>query len=44
MNSPHLSIPKKEDLEIYKHPSIIGLGDLLIALYNRTCGPTGIPT
>ena len=30
------------DASTYKHQSIIGLGDLSIPLYNRTCAATGI--
>ena len=39
-----LNIPEKEDLETCKYPSIIGLGDLSVSLYNPTRGPTAIPT
>ena len=38
-----LSIPKKEDLETYKYPSITALGDLEVSLYNTTLGAVSIP-
>ena len=38
-----LSIPKTEDLETYKYPSITALGDVEVSLYNTTSGVVSIP-
>ena len=44
MTSRPLSIPKKEDIEIYKYQSKTGLRDLEVSLYNRIWGFKSILT